>query len=148
MHSYIKELADRLNSLENQIHQPQAPGYDFGPVSDPALGEVPTPAQYPRKRTHSMSESFQDVYGRGTWSGQDRGTDLAYADEMPYSLTHEEQSLNGAGPNSNRRISFGEMTLAGNLITGSNEATIKAYVCPDSLHVVQPHHIVAVRLPC
>jgi hypothetical protein len=124
--SYIKELADRLNSLENQIHQPQPTTYDFGAVSDPALGDAQTPAQFPRKRTHSMSESFQDMYGRSTWSGQDRGTDFTYATEMLYPLTHEEHSLNGAVQSSNRRISFGEMTLAGNLITGSNEATIKA----------------------
>jgi hypothetical protein len=124
--SYIKELADRLNSLENQIHQPPAPNYDFGAVGDPGLGDAQPPTQYPRKRTHSMSESFQDVYGRSTWSGQDRGTDFTYVTEMPYPLTREEHSLNGAVPSSNRRISFGEMTLAGNLITGSNEATIKA----------------------
>lgn len=127
MGSYIKELADRLNSLENQIQHPQAPGYDFGAVGEPGLVDAQTPSQFPRKRTHSMSENFQDVYNRSTWSGQDRGTYHTYGSEMLYPLTYQEHSLNGAAANSNRRISFGEMTLAGNLITGSNEATIKAY---------------------
>lgn len=39
----------------------------------------------------------------------------------PSLLTYEEPSLNG-----NRRTSFGDMTLAGSLITGSNEGTLKA----------------------
>jgi hypothetical protein len=136
--SYIKELADRLNSLENQIQHPQAPGYDFGAVGEPGLGDAPAPVQFPRKRTHSMSENFQDVYGRPNWSGQDRGTYHTCGTETLYPLTYQEHSLNGTAANGNRRISFGEMTLAGNLITGSNEATIKAYVFTDFLEHIHP----------
>lgn len=36
-------------------------------------------------------------------------------------LTSQETPLNG-----DRRTSFGDMTLAGNLITSSNEGTLKA----------------------
>lgn len=74
-----------------------------------------------------MSENFADPYSRSSWSGgQDRGTsnlDYPLADGL---LTREEQSLNGAVENNNRRVSFTEWALVGNLITGSNEATIKA----------------------
>ena len=74
-----------------------------------------------------MSETFPDPYNRPSWSAQDRGI---YMPEDPValtSLTCEEQSLNGGGDmNNNRRVSFTEWTLVGNLITGSNEAIIKA----------------------
>lgn len=126
MRSYIKELADRLNSLESQIHAPPAPNYDFGVVGAEALGDPQASAHFPRKRTHSMSENFPDMYNRPTWSGQDRGIDFTCDTDMVYPLTREEHSLNGAPSNENRRVSFGEMTLAGDLITGSNEAAIKA----------------------
>jgi hypothetical protein len=126
---YIKELADRLITLENHIHQPQ-PGYDFAAVGEPALVDAQTPAQFSRKRTHSMSENFQDVYGRPNWSGQDRGTYHTNLTTVLSPLTFEEHPLNGPA-NNNRRISFGEMTLASNLLTGSYEAAIKAYVYTD-----------------
>jgi hypothetical protein len=100
-----------------------APGYDFGPISDASLDPQ---SHFSRKRTHSMSENFTDMYARPNWSGQDRGTDFTNVNAMLSSLTHEEQSLNGGPPHSNRRVSFGEMALAGDLITGSNEDTIKA----------------------
>jgi hypothetical protein len=125
MASYIKELADRLNTLENHVQHTQA-GFDFTAVGEPGLEEAQAPAQFPRKRTHSMSEGFQDAYNRSNWPAQDRGIHHTYVTEMLSPLTYQEQPLNGAA-NSNRRISFGDMTLAGNLITGSNELAIKAY---------------------
>lgn len=76
-----------------------------------------------------MSEGFGDPYSRPSWSGQDRGT---YITEDPTAfplLTREDPSLNGTHDNNhshNRRVSFTEWTLVGNLIAGSNEATIKA----------------------
>lgn len=104
---YIKELADRLNSLESQIQHPQntSQGFDFGSMGDQNFADTQSPPQFKRQRTHSMTEGFQEVFGRPSWSSHDR-----------------EPSLNG-----NRRTSFGEMTLAGSLITGSNEGTLKAY---------------------
>jgi hypothetical protein len=116
-----------LNSLESQIQQPQAQAanYDFAALDQ----SLDASAQFSRKRTYSMSENFADPYSRPTWSGQDRGT---YTIEDPSALallTYEEQSLNGANDmNNNRRVSFTEWTLVGNLITGSNEAIIKASV--------------------
>jgi len=123
--SYIKELADRLNSLESQIQQPQMPttNYDFGPIDQ----SLEAPSHFSRKRTHSLSENFGDPYNRPNWSSNDRGIYNAADPAGLYPLTREEHPLNGAGA-SNRRVSFTEWTLAGNLITGSNEATIKAYV--------------------
>lgn len=74
-----------------------------------------------------MSENFADPYNRPTWSAQDRGTSMTEYPSALTSLTCEEQSLNGANDmNNNRRVSFTEWTLVGNLITGSNEAIIKA----------------------
>lgn len=128
MSSYIKELADRLNSLENQIQQPHAPsqGYDFGGVAEHGLGDAPTPSQFSRKRTHSMSESFQDQYGRPNWSGQDRGTDYTCDDPNLYLLTTQDYPLNGITATTDPRASFGDIILSGNIITETNEATIKA----------------------
>ncbi|KAF1845322.1 uncharacterized protein K460DRAFT_416596 [Cucurbitaria berberidis CBS 394.84] len=104
---YIKELADRLNSLESQIQHPQNPShnFDFGAMGDQSFPDTQSPPQFKRQRTHSMTEGFHEAFGRPSWTGQDR-----------------EPSLNG-----NRRTSFGELTLAGSLITGSNEGTLKAY---------------------
>ncbi|KAF2642803.1 hypothetical protein P280DRAFT_396283 [Massarina eburnea CBS 473.64] len=116
---YIKELADRLINLEHQIGT-NAPSqaYDFSSVNDQVLAEAQaqaqaqTPSQMPRKRTHSMSENFADSYGRQNWAGHERV---------------QEQPPNGAATHDNRRASFGDMSLAGSLITGSNETAIKAY---------------------
>ncbi|KAL1594385.1 hypothetical protein SLS60_010145 [Paraconiothyrium brasiliense] len=132
---YIKELADRLNSLENQIQQPQSQtaNYDFGPLDQ----GLDAPSQFSRKRTYSMSENFGDPYSRPSWSGQDRGTYITEDPAALLLLTREEQSLNGANDNNNnRRVSFTEWTLVGNLITGSNEAIIKAYY--NTMHSTLP----------
>lgn len=114
-----------MNSLENQIQQPQGQpaNYDFGPI-EPSLDAS---TQYSRKRTYSMSENFGDPYSRPTWSGQDRGTYIVEDPTALNVLTFQEQSMNGTSENNhNRRVSLTEWTLVGNLITGSNEATIKA----------------------
>ncbi|KAJ4313062.1 hypothetical protein N0V94_007143 [Neodidymelliopsis sp. IMI 364377] len=118
---YIKELADRLNSLESQIQHPQTHQYDLQNIPEPNFADIQSPPQFHRKRTHSMSEGFQDAFGRSSWSGQDRGNENPLEQTMLSLLTTQETPLNG-----DRRTSFGEMTLAGNLITGSNEATLKA----------------------
>lgn len=104
---YIKELADRLNSLESQIQQPQnsSHNFDFGGMGDQTFVDTQSPPQFKRQRTHSMTEGFPETFGRPSWSAQDR-----------------EPSLNG-----NRRTSFGEMALAGSLITGVNEGTLRVY---------------------
>jgi hypothetical protein len=107
---YIKELADRLNSLESQIQQPHGQQFD-----------LQSPPQFHRKRTHSMSDGFQDTFVRSSWSGQDRGNNHPLEQTLVSLLTSQETPLNG-----DRRTSFGDMTLAGNLITGSNEGTLKA----------------------
>ena len=126
---YIKELAERLFTLENQIGTVPGPAptaYDLGSVNDQLVGEAQSQPQLQRKRTHSMSENFADSYNR-PWSGHDRGifSTLDY-DAIIDELTSQDSTSNGMDVNSNRRVSFGEMTLAGSLITGSNEATIKA----------------------
>jgi hypothetical protein len=99
--SYIKELADRLNSLESQL-QPtnSATNFDFGGLSDP---------------------NFTSNQSRPSWSGQDRGNCCPTERDMVSLLTAEEPQLNG-----NRRTSFGEMSLIGSLVTGSNEDILKA----------------------
>ncbi|KAF2655236.1 hypothetical protein K491DRAFT_716458 [Lophiostoma macrostomum CBS 122681] len=114
---YIKELADRLNSLENQIQNPHAPGqtYDYTNVTDAGLGEIPTPSQLTRKRTHSMSEGLQEGYTRQNWFSQDH----LVTNGLPV-----------------RRPSFNDMTLASNLMTGSNDGTIKAYY--STIHSMLP----------
>lgn len=121
--SYIKELADRLNSLENQIQNPHTPtqSYDYSGVGEQTM-DATTPSHINRKRTHSMSEGLQDSYSRQTWSGPDRGmSPWALYGADPADL--EDFSTNGQHI---RKPSFSDMTLAGNLITGSNEGTIKA----------------------
>lgn len=116
---YIKELADRLNSLENQIQHPHTPPgpYDFATAVDHPIGDPQGSGQFPRKRTHSMSESIQDAFNRSNWGGQDRDTP-----------SHNGQAM--------RRPSYGDLTLAGNLITGTNEGTIKAYY--STIHTALP----------
>jgi hypothetical protein len=70
-----------------------------------------------------MSEGLHENFVRPNWSGQDHGNrDSVETQGLPM-LTDQESLLNG-----NRRTSLGEMTLAGSLITGSNEGTLKAYV--------------------
>lgn len=124
-HSYIKELADRLNSLENQIQHPSAPGqsFDYAGLSDQSMAELQALSQFTRKRTHSASEGLQDTSGRPNWSGQDRGTS-ARESSMWASLTHQDFPTNGLNV---RRSSFSEINLAGSLITGLNEEVLKAY---------------------
>jgi hypothetical protein len=124
--SYIKELADRLNSLESQIqHPPQAPHHynDFGAMGDQTFADTQSPpqSQFNRKRTHSMTDGFHEAFSRPSWSVQDRGNSYPFEQTMLSLLTPQESPLNGV-----RRTSFGEMTLAGSLITGSNEGTLKA----------------------
>ncbi len=119
--SYIKELADRLNSLESQIQQPQGHQFDLQNLAEHSFTDIQGPPQFHRKRTHSMSEGFQDAFGRSSWSGQDRGNSHPLEHSVLSLLTTQETPMNG-----DRRTSFGDMTLAGNLITGSNEATLKA----------------------
>ncbi|KAF1923148.1 uncharacterized protein M421DRAFT_9928 [Didymella exigua CBS 183.55] len=119
---YIKELADRLNSLESQIQQPQGQQFDLQNLTEQNFADIQSPPQFHRKRTHSMSEGFQDAFGRSSWSGQDRGNNHPLEHAMLSLLTSQETPLNG-----DRRTSFGDMTLAGNLITGSHEGTLKAY---------------------
>lgn len=81
-----------------------------------------SPPQFTRKRTHSVSEDFQDIIGRPSWSAQDRGNGYPIEDNQRlFMLTSEEPALNG-----NRRTSFGEMSLIGSLVTGSNEDVLKA----------------------
>ncbi|KAF1938788.1 hypothetical protein EJ02DRAFT_409698 [Clathrospora elynae] len=121
---YIKELADRLNSLESQIQHPPNPShnFDFGALGDQTFADTQSPPQFKRQRTHSMTEGFTEAFGRPSWSGQDRcNGDPAETNGLT-TQTDQESSING-----NRRSSFGEMALAGSLITGSNEGTLKAY---------------------
>jgi hypothetical protein len=70
-----------------------------------------------------MSETLQDPYARPSWPGQDRGGTEVFDVNVSPMLTHQEFPTNGQHI---RRSSFSDMTLAGNLITGSNEGTIKA----------------------
>jgi hypothetical protein len=121
--SYIKELADRLNSLESQIQHPtgSSTNFDFGGMSDQNFNNTQSPPQFTRKRTHSMTDEFQEVFSRPSWSGQDRGNGYPSEQSMLSLLTVEEPALNG-----NRRTSFGEMSLIGSLVTGSNEDILKA----------------------
>lgn len=122
--SYIKELADRLNSLESQIHHPPNPThtFDFGAMGDQTFQDTQSPPQFKRQRIHSMTEGFHDAFSRPNWTVPDRGnTGPVDAHGLP-TLGDQEASLNG-----NRRTSFGEMNLGGSLITGSNEETLKAY---------------------
>ncbi|KAF1911098.1 hypothetical protein BDU57DRAFT_543480 [Ampelomyces quisqualis] len=123
---YIKELADRLNSLESQIQHPasSSTNFDFGALGDQAFANTQSPPQFSRKRTHSMTEDFQDVFSRPTWSGGDR-----------------EPALNG-----NRRTSFGETSLIGSLVAGSNEDTLKAYanIIHPTLPIL-PHDSIALN---
>jgi hypothetical protein len=106
--SYIKELADRLNTLESQIGgNPQNIDYDIPlGLRDQNIENVQTPTAraYTRKRTHSMSEGPQDPYGPAHrpnmgWSGQE-------------TIQTDQHSLNGAN----------------SLPLNINEAVRKAYV--------------------
>jgi hypothetical protein len=124
-------LADRLNSLENQIQHPPttSQNYDFGVVGEQSLQDAQhaqTAVQVPMKRTHSISEGFQDSSYNKSWSGQDRGTYNTSDHDIKMLLTSQEYSSNGTSQPVNRRSSFADMTLAGNLMAGSNEGTIKA----------------------
>jgi hypothetical protein len=122
--SYIKELADRLNSLESQIHHPttQSHGFDFGALGDQPFPDTQSPPQFKRQRTHSMTDGFHEAFGRPNWSGPDRGSGASVdAHGLPV-LPDQDSSLNG-----NRRTSFGDMNLGGSLITGSHEEILKAY---------------------
>lgn len=122
---YIKELADRLNSLESQIQHPQNPAhnFDFGGMGDQNFADTQSPPQFKRQRTHSMTEGFHEAFGRPNWTIQDRGNCYPFESSGQPLLTDQELPMNG-----NRRTSFGEMALAGSLITGSNEGTLKAYI--------------------
>ncbi|KAF2267512.1 hypothetical protein CC78DRAFT_541480 [Lojkania enalia] len=134
---YIKELADRLNSLEHQIQNPNTPGpgYESWGISDQGLPDAQTPSQFARKRTHSMSEGLQDPYSRLNWSGQDRGID-ASSPPAVYALTYRDYPSNGAVQGLQRRPSYSDMTLASSLMTGSNDTIIKAYY--NTIHPTLP----------
>ena len=117
-------MADRLNSLENQIqHSPTTnQSYDFG--GDHTLNDAQASVHVPMKRTHSISESYQDTYKN--WPVQDRGAHHAFPFSMESLLTDKDYSSNGANQVLNRRSSFADVHLAGSLIAGSNEGIIKA----------------------
>lgn len=84
-----------------------------------------------------MIDNFAEPYNRPSWAGQDRGTYNTEDPTLFHPLTREEP-LNGTGEHSttvtsnnnnnnhHRRVSFTDWTMVGNLITGSNEAPIKA----------------------
>ncbi|KAF2733427.1 hypothetical protein EJ04DRAFT_577626 [Polyplosphaeria fusca] len=117
---YIKELADRLNTLEHQIQQPGAPPQNYESwIGDQGLSDPVAPAQFGRKRTHSMSEGLQDPYIRNSWSSQDR-----------------DNMANGANQPFQQRSSYSDFALAGSLITGSHETLIKAYY--NNIHPAFP----------
>lgn len=121
--SYIKELADRLNSLESQIQHPQntAQNFDFGSMGEQNFLDAQSPPQFKRQRTHSMTDGFHEAFGRSSWSGQDRGNTFSFGQEGYSMLTGQEPSMN-----SHHRNSFSDLNLAANLITSSNEGTLKA----------------------
>lgn len=121
--SYIKELADRLNSLESQIQHPQSTvqNFDFGTMGEQNFIDAQSPPQFKRQRTHSMTEGFHEAFGRPSWSGQDRGNSSSFGQDGYSMLTGQEPSMNG-----HHRNSFSELSLIGNLITGSNEGSLKA----------------------
>lgn len=68
-----------------------------------------------------MTEDFQDVFSRPNWTSGDRGNCYQPEQAILSVLTGEEPALNG-----NRRTSFGEMSLIGSLVAGSNEDILKA----------------------
>lgn len=68
-----------------------------------------------------MTDDFQDTFGRPNWAIQDRGNCYPSEQALLSMLTSKEPALNG-----NRRTSFGEMSLIGSLVTGSNEEILKA----------------------
>ena len=92
-------------------------------MGDQSFVDNQSPPHFKRQRTHSVTEGFHEAFGRSSWSAQDRGNGYSFEQNGRLVLTDEEPSLNG-----NRRTSLGEMSLAGSLITGSNEGTLKAYV--------------------
>lgn len=120
--SYIKELADRLNSLESQIHHPPNPThtFDFGSMGDQTFPDTQSPPQFKRQRTHSMTEGFHEAFSRPNWTAPDRSNGPMETHGLS-GLGDQETSLND-----NRATSFGDMNLGGSLITGSNEETLKA----------------------
>jgi hypothetical protein len=121
---YIKELADRLNTLESQIsHPPASQAFDFSTMGDHTYADTQSPPPFKRQRTHSMTDGFQEALGRPNWSVHDRGNSGSMETHGLPALMEQESSVN-----SNRRTSFGEMNLGGSLITGLNEETLKAYV--------------------
>ncbi|KAF1829799.1 hypothetical protein BDW02DRAFT_573650 [Decorospora gaudefroyi] len=121
---YIKELADRLNSLESQIQHPpnSSHNFDFGALGDQTFPDTHSPPQFKRQRTHSMTDGYHEALSRPNWSTQDRDNGGSVETHSLPVLPEQESSLNG-----NRRTSFGELTLGGSLITGLNEETLKAY---------------------
>ncbi|KAF2020872.1 hypothetical protein BU24DRAFT_10138 [Aaosphaeria arxii CBS 175.79] len=132
---YIKELADRLNSLENQIQYPHAQPtqtFDYAPMRDQPVPDTQAQTQFQRKRTHSISEGLQEGYNRSSWPAQDRGIE-AWDPRALSLLTSQDLPSNGQ---TNRRGSYGDLTLAGNLINGTNEGTIKSYY--STIHLVYP----------
>ena len=68
-----------------------------------------------------MTDEFQEVFSRPSWSGPERGNCYPPEQSMLSVLTLQEPALNG-----NRRTSFGELSLIGSLVTGSNEDILKA----------------------
>lgn len=68
-----------------------------------------------------MSEGLQDAFVRSSWSGQDRGNDFPLEPGMLSLLTRKETPVNNDRP-----TSFGDMALAGNLMTGSHQGTLRA----------------------
>ena len=67
-----------------------------------------------------MTEAFHNTTGRSNWN-QDRG-ECPLADFNNYLiLTGQDLPMSD-----NRRTSFGDVAMAGSLITGSNESILKA----------------------
>ncbi|EGC49250.1 C6 finger domain-containing protein [Histoplasma capsulatum var. duboisii H88] len=81
---YIKELADRINSLENQMH----PGIPQSDMQYQPMQEDTSPRGYqefsspvegnliPRKRTYSMSEGLQNTFVQSQFSHNGRPTSV------------------------------------------------------------------------
>lgn len=90
-------------------------------MSDQAFANTQSPPQFTRKRTHSVTEDFQEAFSRPGWSGQDRGNCNPSEEDMLFLLTEEEPALNG-----NRGTSLGDTSLLGSLVTESNDEILKA----------------------
>jgi hypothetical protein len=90
-------------------------------MSDQAFANTQSPPQFTRKRTHSVTEDYQEAFSRPSWSGQDRGNCNPSEEDTLFLLTEEEPSLNG-----NRGTSLGDTGFLGSLVTEPNDEMLKA----------------------